>query len=193
MGLSCSLGPPMRTCTTGTDGWRRITPKRFSKPASGAPVVDSSGNLYYATGNGDWDGVSSFGDSVVKLGTTNGVLSLLDYFTPDDYSTLQSNDLDLGSSGPLMIPGTNLLITAGKTSEFYVLQSSNLGHEATGNTQVVQQFSLSGQIKAGAVFWNRTTGAGPTLYVWPADPNALQAFQFSGSAFNTNPISQSTI
>ena len=41
-----------------------------------APVVDSSGNLYYVTGNGDWDGVSSFGDSLIKLTTTNGILSL---------------------------------------------------------------------------------------------------------------------
>src|SRR5262249_1038804 len=41
-----------------------------------APVVDSAGNLYYATGNGDWDGVSNFGDSVLKIGTAGGNLSL---------------------------------------------------------------------------------------------------------------------
>jgi len=33
--------------------------------AGRAPVVDSSGNLYYASGNGDWDGGSIFGDSVM--------------------------------------------------------------------------------------------------------------------------------
>ena len=37
--------------------------------AGRAPVVDASGNVYYATGNGDWDGISSFGDSVLKLST----------------------------------------------------------------------------------------------------------------------------
>lgn len=35
-----------------------------------APAVDSAGNVYYATGNGDWDGVRNFGESVIKFGTT---------------------------------------------------------------------------------------------------------------------------
>jgi hypothetical protein len=158
-----------------------------------APVVDSSGNLYYATGNGDWDGVSSFGDSIIKLSTAGGVLTQMDYFTPDNYATLQADDLDLGSSGPLMIPGTSFLITAGKTSEFFLLQTTNLGHEASGNSTTLQDFSLAGSIKGGPAFWNRTTGAGPTLYIWPANPNALQALQFTNSKFNTTPLSESTI
>src|SRR3984957_9040330 len=158
-----------------------------------APVVDSSGNLYYATGNGDWDGVSSFGDSIVKLSTAGGGLSQADYFTPDNFLTLQADDLDLGSSGPILIPGTTFLITAGKTSEFFLLQSTNLGHEASGNKTALQDFSLSGNIHAGPIFWNRTTGAGPTLYVWPASSNALQALQFTNSRFNTTPLSYSSI
>ena len=161
--------------------------------AGRAPVVDSSGNLYYMTGNGDWDGVSSFGDSMIKLSTANGVLSLTDYFTPDNYATLQADDLDFGSSGPMMIPGTSLLIGAGKTSNFYVVQSSSLGHEVTGDTQTVQNFALAGSIKSGPVFWNRTSGAGPTLYIWPGGPAPLQAYQFSGSTFNTTALSESSI
>src|ERR1700677_662255 len=158
-----------------------------------APVVASSGNLYYATGNGDWDGVSSFGDSIVKLSTSGGVLTQTDYFTPDNYATLQADDLDLGSSGPLLIPGTSFLITAGKTSEFFLLQSTNLGHETNGNSGAAQDFTLAGSIKGGPVFWNRTTGAGPTLYVWPANPHSLQALQFPGTSLNTTPLSHSTL
>jgi hypothetical protein len=161
--------------------------------AGRAPVVDSSGNLYYASGNGDWDGVSNFGDSVMKIGTAGGTLSLLDYFTPDDYATLQANDQDLGSSGPLLIPGTNLLVHGGKESILYVMNTGQLGHERSGNNQIVQHFTTTGsEIHGGPVFWNRTTGSGPTLYIWPQNI-VLQAYQFSGTSFNTTPISQGTI
>ncbi|MFZ3215816.1 MAG: hypothetical protein WA192_07135 [Candidatus Acidiferrales bacterium] len=158
-----------------------------------APVVDSSGNVYYATGNGDWDGVSSFGDSLVKLSTANGVLSVTDYFTPDNYATLQAEDEDFGSSGPLLIPGTSLLISAGKTSNFYLLQSTNLGHEVTGDTQALQSFGIGGPIKGGPAFWNRTSGAGPTMYIWAANSSPVIALQFNGSTFNTVPLSQSNV
>jgi hypothetical protein len=163
-----------------------------------APAVDSSGNVYYASGNGGWDGVSNFGDSVMKFSTTGGVLSMTDYFTPDDYATLASDDLDLGSGGPMLIPGTNLLVHGGKTSIFYLMNLSNLGHEQSGNGQIVQNFSTGGdaegdnEIHAGPVFWNRTSGAGPTMYVW-ANYMPLQGFQFNGSTFNATPISESTI
>src|SRR5271166_538920 len=50
--------------------------------AAAAPVFDSAGNLYFATGNGTWDGASQFGESLVKLAPTS--LGVLDYFTPSE-------------------------------------------------------------------------------------------------------------
>ncbi len=161
--------------------------------AGRAPVVDASGNLYYASGNGDWDGVSSFGDSVLKIGTSGGTLSLLDYFTPDDYATLQSSDLDLGSSGPLLIPGTNLLVHGGKESILYLMNTASLGHEQAGNNQIVQHFNTTGsEIHAGPVFWNRTHWCGANSLCL-AGQYHLQAYQFTGSSFNVIPISQSSV
>ena len=158
-----------------------------------APVIDSADNLYYATGNGDWDGETEFGDSVIKLGTAGGVLSLADYFTPDDYVSLQADDEDLGSSGPLLIPGTDLLVHGGKESLFYVLNTSGLGHEEANNSQVPEQFSTTfSQIHSGPVFLNTTTGLGPTLYVWP-NSGPLQAYQFNGSTVSSTPNSVSNI
>jgi hypothetical protein len=158
-----------------------------------APVVDSSGNLYYVSGNGDWDGVSNFADSILKIATTGGTLSLADYFTPDDYAVLQTSDLDLGSSGPMLIPGTNLLVHIGKEPIFFVMSTAKLGHEKAGNNQIVQHFSTTGTHNhSGPVFWNRTTDSGPTLYIW-SEETTLQAYQFNGTTLNTTPISQSTI
>ncbi len=88
--------------------------------AGRGPAIDSSGNVYMITGNGTWDGSTNFGDSILKLGTS-GTLSLADYFTPDDQATLSSKDWDLGSSGALLIPGTNLLAGGGKEGKLYLL------------------------------------------------------------------------
>jgi hypothetical protein len=156
-----------------------------------APAVDASGNVYYATGNGTWDGTQNFSDSILKLSTANNTLSLVDWFTPDDWAILQANDWDLGSSGPMLIPGTDLLVSGEKQSLFYVMHSANLGHEQSGNGQIVQTLNNNGfQIMTGPVFWNRTSGAGPTMYNW-AEIDYLKAYRFNGTTFNATPISQS--
>jgi hypothetical protein len=161
--------------------------------AGRAPVVDSTGTVYYITGNGDWNGSTSFGDSFLKFGTSGSGFSLVDWFTPDNWSALNAADADLGSSGPLLVPGTNLLVGAGKQSIFYLLNVSNLGHEQTGNGQIVQLFNNHGaDIKSGPVYYNRATDPGPWMYVW-ADSDYLKAYHFNGATFDTTPVSLSTM
>src|SRR6202007_3301313 len=58
---------------------------------------DSTGSLYFITGNGTMDantGGSDYGDSYVRL-SPNGTVQ--DYFSPSNQATLLSQDLDLGS------------------------------------------------------------------------------------------------
>jgi len=161
--------------------------------ASGrGPVIDSNNNIYFITGDGDYDGVNEFGDSFVKYGTTNGTgFSLTDWFTPDNFATLDSNNEDLGSSGPLMIPGTSLILGGGKGSNLYVVNTANMGHEWAGNSQIVQWWSVGGRIFTGPAFYNRTTGAGPWLYIWPIR-GYLTAYHFNGSSFDIAPASQNS-
>src|ERR1019366_1026759 len=94
--------------------------------AGRAPAVDASGNVYYISGNGDWNGISDFGESFLKFSSANKTLTLLDWFTPDSWASLNNGDIDLGSSGPILIPGTNLIVGGGKTSVFYLLNTGNL-------------------------------------------------------------------
>jgi hypothetical protein len=68
--------------------------------SGGAPAADASNNLYVITGNGDYDGVTDFGDSILKLSSG---LALLDSFTPSVQSTLDSSDLDLGAGGAAIL------------------------------------------------------------------------------------------
>jgi outer membrane protein assembly factor BamB len=77
--------------------------------ARGGAVVDPdssmNGQVYAATGNGDFDankGGHNYGDSV--LGLSADVLNLAGSYTPTDYDQLESGDVDLGSTSPAMLP-----------------------------------------------------------------------------------------
>lgn len=160
--------------------------------AGHAPVIDSAGNAYVMTGNGSWDGSSNFGESFLKF-STSGALALSDWFTPDNYQDLNNRDADLGSSGPMLIPGTDLLVGAGKDGLFYVMHTGKLGHMVNGNGQIVQVLDHHGrEVKGGAVFWNRGSAGSSALYVW-TDNTTARAYRFNGSGFDPIAISQSLV
>ena len=114
--------------------------------AGAAVVADPGGNIYAVTGDGFFDGVSNWGDSLVKLvltrNSSTGTYTLVaaDYFTTDDQSCRYAHGLDYGSSGPLILPPQggatpNLIFTMGKTSKTcesvftgYVINRDNMGH-----------------------------------------------------------------
>ena len=162
-----------------------------------APTVDSSGNVYFTVGNGDWNGTRNFGDSILKFSSASA-MSLLDWFTPDNWSSIGGADLDYGSSGPMLIPGTDLVTAGGKFGTFYVMHTGSLGHEQSGNGQIVQSLpNNGGEIKAGPIYWNRTGGVGPWLYVWSNGTNTggdvIKAYHFNGTTFDPSTVSQGLI
>jgi hypothetical protein len=97
----------------------------------GALAADSSGNIYFISGNGDFtpnDPRPSLGDSFVKLSPD---LQVLDYFAPFNQQCLGSMDADLGSGGPLLLPDYPELIGGGKEGRLYVLDTRHLGQFTT--------------------------------------------------------------
>jgi outer membrane protein assembly factor BamB len=92
-----------------------------------ALAADLQGTIYAISGNGTFDldrGGPDAGDSFLKL-TKN--LRVIDYFTPFNQSCLAASDFDLGSGGPLLIPG-HLLIGGGKEGRLYVVNTRHMGH-----------------------------------------------------------------
>jgi len=147
------------TVTSGTRGggvWQSGRP----------PVVDSSGYVYVFVGNGygsGYDGVNNFSESALKLNPANG-LALVDWFTPKNWSAMDTGDLDLTSSGPMLIPGTSLLAGGGKTGILYVLNTANLGKYNASDSGVVQKVTISAaEIQGGPVYWNRSAANGGPL------------------------------
>lgn len=104
---------------------------------SGGPVADSSGNIYISTGNGPWNPTKgSYSDSMLKF---NSTLQLVDYFTPQDYDYMNCQDSDLASGGVMMLPGSGQIVGGGKMGKLYLVNTANMGHEATNDTGVTQE------------------------------------------------------
>ena len=162
---------------------------------AGRPAaVDSLGYVYVFSGNafGDgYDGVHNFSESVLKLDPAHG-LRLLDWFTPSDWSTLDRGDMDLSSSGPMLVPGTSLLVGGGKAGLLYVLHTAALGKNTSDDSGAVQKIRNLGPLLGGPVYWQRSAAnGGPLLYSWSGA--RLKAFPFNGSKFATTPTYGSVV
>ena len=159
-------------------------------------AADASGNIYLETGNGPFDvnlGGRDYGDSIVKIGTASG-LTILDYFAPSTEVSDQDNDWDLGSSGPLLIPGTSLGVAGGKDGKLYVFSTGNLGQFNSAGDRLVQEWQATFSYSSGQAggFWGGNyLYYNSTLYGF-GERDYLKAFSFNGSQFNTTPTSQST-
>ncbi len=153
-------------------------------------AADGNGHLFMITGNGDFDrdvGGADLGDSFIQL--SEGSLSIVDWFTPYNQASLALNDLDLGSAGALLLPGTNYLTGGGKQGKLYVLDRGSMGHfHAGSDSQIVQSFqATNGGIFSSPVYWNGS--AGPFLYVWgTSDPIRQYRFNSQSGLFQTTAV-----
>jgi chitodextrinase len=110
------------------------------------PALDANGNIYVETGNGVFDGITNFSDSVVKLSPAG---ALLDYFTPFDQGIMQQFDIDLGSSGPIILPDAvgstknpHVMIATGKVGVVYLLDQTNMGNYNPAANQDLGEVSV---------------------------------------------------
>ena len=151
-----------------------------------APAVDGQGNIYWATGNGTFDGTSNFGESLVKLDTSTGIPKITDWFAPDNWISLNDLDNDLGSCGPVLTSFGGV-IAGGKEGVIYLVDPKNMGHTQSGNGQILQHFQAIGFGIYNMAYWDRR--GGPVLYL-RANGDAVKAFKIVNNRFQTTPASQ---
>ncbi len=165
--------------------------------AGTAPAADAQGNVYLMTGNGSFDAArSNYGDSFVKLGLDGTQLTVKDYFTPCNQAFLAQGDWDLGSSGPVLIPGTNLVVGSGKWPHVFLLSTANMGRyvappaNATRecqNPNALQDFGTSEtnhHLHGAPVFWAGQNGA--QIYLW-RENQVLSAYTFANGKIVPTP------
>jgi outer membrane protein assembly factor BamB len=92
--------------------------------AGGVVVDDATGNVFFATGNAIPCSGAINSDSVIR---TNAGLGSPTFFQPQDWSSHWcAPDSDLGSASPVLI-SPNLMFTAGKYGQGFLLNPTNLG------------------------------------------------------------------
>ena len=131
--------------------------------SGGGIVSDGSTGMFIATGNGVTPPVgagtsppTTLSESVVHLVVAaDGTISASDFFAPADAATLDANDQDLASGGPVALPdaefGTaadpHLMTVIGKDGRLFLLNRDSLGGRgqgANGGDEVVGETQLSG-------------------------------------------------
>jgi outer membrane protein assembly factor BamB len=148
------------------------------------PDAAMNGEIYVATGNGLSDpGSGDYGDSV--LGLAHDASALIGSFAPSNAAMLDSEDLDLGSSSPALIPRQSssltplMAVSAGKDGTLRLLNRANLGGAA------LQTMSLShGLYSAPAVY---ASPSGQT-YVYVGLPSGVTAYTVTTTGGTTQLI-----
>jgi hypothetical protein len=178
-----------------------VGPTRPSTPGlwmgGDGPPVDSGGNVYIATGEGDFDfesGGLDYGDTLMKLDIENGQFNLVDYFTPYNQAELWEQDLDLGSGGLLLLPTQagpypNMGVIAGKQGIIYLVNQDALGEYNPVADQVVQEVNFDPNeiinLAGGTAYWNQNIyfgGTGPTGGAIP-----IQMYTLSDGLLSESP------
>jgi hypothetical protein len=174
--------------------------------ASGSgPQADAAGNVYLPIGNGTFDTQltgngfpvnNDYGNGYVRMSTSGGKLAVADYFTMTNTVSESNADTDLGSGGGMLLPPLNdstghsrqLAVAAGKDSNIYVMDRTNLGKFNPSTDEIYQQ--LSGVLSGGV--WSSPAWFNGNLY-YGAQGNVLKAFAFANGLFGTNPASQTSL
>jgi hypothetical protein len=166
---------------------------------SGAGLAaDTSGNIYFLDGNGDFDTTlnssgfpanGDYGNAFMKLSTSGG-LAVADYFEMYNQSSENGSDTDLGSGGALVLPDLNdgaghtmhLAVGAGKDSNLYVVNRDSMGKfNPSNNNSIYQELAgaLPGGVFAMPAYFNNTIYYGSI-------GNPIQAFTITNAKLSTN-------
>lgn len=89
-------------------------------------AADSAGHLYASVGNGAQTNPKAsydMSDSVIELDQN---LKVVSFFAPSTWAAENSRDLDLGTTGPVLLPDGRVFV-AGKAGNAYLLQQGHLG------------------------------------------------------------------
>ena len=165
-------------------------------------AADGEGNIFFADGNGFFDTTlnasgfpsdGDYGNALLKL-TTAGGLAVADYFEMYNQVGENSQDMDLGSGGTVLVTPSDssgkvwqLAVAAGKDTNIYVIDRTNMGKFTAGSNQVYQE--LAGALPGG--IWSMPAVYNGRIYYGPVG-SPIFAFQFQNAKLLPTAVAQTT-
>jgi hypothetical protein len=155
---------------------------------AGVVIDPATGNLLFATGNGPWDGKTSWSDALIMLDPN--ATQLLGNWTTTNNEELRQKDLDMGSTSPVLL-GDGYIAQGGKDGTFRLLTmdiiKGSTAHQG-GELQIVptpgsaQLLSASATAKVANTTWLFAAqagrgGGGTTAWTFGADHMLKEAWK----------------
>jgi hypothetical protein len=138
------------------------------------PAADAQGNIYFASGNGSFNGTSSFAMSVLEVpGDLD--MSHASFFSPIQEAADSAADADVGSAGVMLLPDQpgsfpHIAVAGGKCSVNqlgcfkYLLNRDNLGGQQARNAGTLWAQPTGGGIWGGPAFFVDASLTGHVIY-----------------------------
>ena len=151
---------------------------------AGAVIEPDTGRMLVATGNAPFNGSTYWGDSVLELSPDGS--TLLHNWTPADQARLNSDDLDLGSTSPAVLPqfqGRRLAVQGGKAGVLDLLDLDRLDGTTGGAGPrlggQIQELSAPGgdQVFTAPAVWSHNG----RIWVFVGDGSGTWAYTLGGS------------
>jgi hypothetical protein len=177
-----------------------VTPNGYAGAiwmAGSGLAADSSGNIYFADGNGVFDTKlnsqgfphnGDYGNAFMKV-STSGRLAVADYFEMDNEAAENHTDTDLGSGGVILLPDLrngsgntlHLAVGAGKDTNLYVVNRDSMGKFREDSANVYQKLDgvLPGGVWATPAYFNNTVYYGSV-------GSPIQAFTITNAKLSTS-------
>jgi hypothetical protein len=161
---------------------------------------DGNGNIFLLDANGVFDTTlnssgfpsqGDYGNGFLRVSVKGG-LAVADYFEMDNEASENGGDVDLGSGGALLLSQKDssgktwqLAVGAGKDSNLYVVDRTNMGKFNSSSNNVYQE--LAGALPGG--IWSAPASYNGSVFFGPVG-SALLKFQFSNAKLLTTAVAK---
>jgi hypothetical protein len=172
-------------------------------------TADEAGLIYMMTGNGNAaPGTPDLTNSFVQLrhDAVGGRFMVAATFRAATGQSIDLNvcDLDLGSSGPVHVPGTHIIVGGGKQGMLYNIDTSDVAHPRQAFMAAKNQYDASPppcnvwgdvtkwpHLHGAPALWGPLVDGSTRVYMW-AERDRLKGFRLRSETLETTPFAMSS-